>query len=420
MKNFPHQINDLPKFRAALSVFSDLSAARADLDDDATVGVAMARARIYTFRNRALSVQQALVQEQRKPPGSQGTRTFARDLRRFFVLAGLLVRSAAGRLAVSDLGRHLLSQEPGSDAAKQVWRAAVRRLALGEGHDVSHPYRVLLRLVAALPGIQAARLALALDAQDDTETEFGRILGLARARDWNSVLRRLGVSDHQARNAIKILPALARQVGDVREENGRYYLVGEAPAGRPRRRVRRLRGARRTAAMHRTVTPITIATSPIRSDRSLREEEYADPELSAELRHDRLTRHQELVRQVGAVLADEEYELHEDPYDALATHRERPSLLVEAKTLDGSPPDESAQVRAVIGQLFYYEHFEVPPDMRRTGLILVAIFERRPSEEHITLLESLHIVAIWRVDDSLEAAPWSRGQLQAIGLVRDA
>ena len=415
LKNFPHQVSNLQKLRAALSVFGIADAAGSDLDDDAVIGGAMARAGVYTFRNKALSVRQALVQERRKTSSRQGTRTVARDLRRFFALAGLLERGTTGKLAVASLGRHLLSLEPGSEAANHAWREALGRIALPEGNRISHPYLALLRLIAALPGIEARRLALALEAQDDTEREFARILGLARVGAWTSVLRALRVSKHMARNAIKILPAIAKQLGDVHEENGCYYPVAQDPAVRARRRRRRPQ-ARRVVSRHRTVTPATIATSPSRSDRSLKEEEYADPEVSAELRRDRLVRHQALVHQFGSLVAAQQYELHEDPYDLLATHPQRLSILAEAKTLDGSPADENAQVRAAIGQLFYYKGFDVPPAMRENGLLVVAVFEGRPSEEHIAFLESLEVVTTWRAGDAFDAAPWSRERLGMIGL----
>src|SRR4051794_8974784 len=107
MKNIPHQINDLPKLHATLRVFAELGARGADLSDDGIVGKEMARQGVYTFRDKNLSVDAALAIEARKPRGSQGTRTFARDLRRLFMLLNFIAARVDGSLTVTALGEEL-------------------------------------------------------------------------------------------------------------------------------------------------------------------------------------------------------------------------------------------------------------------------------------------------------------------------
>lgn len=51
MKNFPHQINQLPRLTNALGVFARLIEKKHDVDDDGVVGDSLARAGVYTFRN---------------------------------------------------------------------------------------------------------------------------------------------------------------------------------------------------------------------------------------------------------------------------------------------------------------------------------------------------------------------------------
>lgn len=51
MKNFPHQINQLPRLTNALGVYVRLIEKKHDVDDDEVAGDALARAGVYTFGN---------------------------------------------------------------------------------------------------------------------------------------------------------------------------------------------------------------------------------------------------------------------------------------------------------------------------------------------------------------------------------
>ena len=219
----------------------------------------MAREGVYAFRARNVNLDIALRREAGKPAGNQGTRTFARDLRRFFLLAGLLTRDHDGVLCVSSLGRQLVRREADARESMPVWRTAFGLVVLANNADgtLAHPYKILLRLVGERPGIQAAKLALALEARDDSEEEFARIRALAD-RPWDEVRLELGISEHQARNATKILPAIARQLDDLRADGDGYTLVARANVQRRVRRERR----RREQLGNRRVTPETIARAP--------------------------------------------------------------------------------------------------------------------------------------------------------------
>ena len=318
MYNFPHQINDLEKLKRALEVFDTLSTENADVDDDGVVGEAMARAGVYTFRDKTLTVDEALQQEFQKPAGQQGTRTFARDLRRFFVLSGLLARNPTTGLRVTALGQSILNATIGTPEATALWRAAMENVTLADADSgaVSRPYPTLLRLVRQFPGIESARLALALEARDESEAEFQRIAGLAQ-RDWDEVRDELGVSESHARNAVKILPAIARQLGDLRTDQNGNFPPPEAPAApriRPRPRPRPPQGAAAvppTPARNRRVNARTIARTPNFEERPADEADYQNPEATREARRERLTRHERLVQQVAQMLETAGYALYE-------------------------------------------------------------------------------------------------------------
>jgi len=308
---------------------------------------------------------------------------------------------------VTALGEELLRSPADSPAAASVWRSALQHLALTDSTDnTSHPYSILLRLVQARPGIDTPRLGLALEAIDDSEEEFRRILTLADEVDWAYALEVRGVSRHMQRNATKILPALARQLGDIVQSGGRNRLHAE--------RVVVPSVGRRP----RPVSPERIAPVPLPSGRVADVEDYADLALTAAQRLDRLRRHNRIVRWMAARLAATGYALYEDPFDTLATREQEASVLIEVKTLDGTGTDEIARVRGALAQLQYYERFAVADEQKVDGLVKVALFERPLTAEHAHFLEALQIVPAWfNADGELQTIPSSAERLAKLAIL---
>lgn len=90
MKNFPHQFNDLDKLFNALLAIKQLIEEEKALKDD-NFGELLTRNEIYTYRNKTLSIDEFLAQEETKPRASRGYLTVARDIRRLFQLLGFLI-----------------------------------------------------------------------------------------------------------------------------------------------------------------------------------------------------------------------------------------------------------------------------------------------------------------------------------------
>jgi hypothetical protein len=214
LKNFPHQINDLDKLTRALRVAHELINAGEEFDDDGVFGKALAHAGVYSFRNKALSVAENIAVESGKPLGNQGFRTAARDIRRFLSLADLIRPD----FTLTQRGRAILEATDVGSRNKE-WREAMLQLGLGN----SHPYSIMLRLVADRPGIESSKLLLALEAQDDGAKEYARILALSDLT-FSQIVAALHISEANARNAVKILPGIAEQTGDLIRNGTRMFL----------------------------------------------------------------------------------------------------------------------------------------------------------------------------------------------------
>ena len=209
MKNFPHQINDIPKLVKALGLYQELLTNGSDVSDDGVFGYAMARALIYTFRNQKdvspTAISARIEQEKQKIGQNQGARTAARDVRRFFELANFIDDKG-----VTQIGKNIIDagDKITDPVVQHLWHNAMLNITLGE----SHPYQVLLNIIRERPRISRDKLALALEAENDSAVELQRILQIADSQNWSGLI---DCSEAQRRNAVKILPAIAKQIGDI-------------------------------------------------------------------------------------------------------------------------------------------------------------------------------------------------------------
>src|SRR5919197_36850 len=81
---------------------------------------------------------------------------------------------------------------------------------VGDEGELSHPIRILLRLVADNEIVERQGAELALEARDDTHAEYRRISALVGLPEAERITQ-LGTTEYQFANARKILPAFAEQ-----------------------------------------------------------------------------------------------------------------------------------------------------------------------------------------------------------------
>jgi hypothetical protein len=381
VKNFPHQYNDFSKLRQTLEAIRDLGDAGRDVADDGVLGYELARRGIYTFRALEGPLEARIAAEQAKPIGRQGPRTAGREMPRTLAYLGWL--DADWRLTAT--GQAFLATTPGSEAERTAWQQAILDLTLEEERSVSHPVRILLRLVADHEVVARRGLELALEARDDSEAEYQRIRALL-ALSPNDRLRAIGVTKHQVANAVKILPSFAEQANLIHRASRQlpyrlteagHAALAEGIVARPVElrpeirapRRRRVRGAPRPASA-RSVAAGTAATPDEWSSLS-HEEQIA----ATRLRFERTARHQELLRQLIEALSQRDGERLEDPasFDLLdVPSGDGPLTLFELKTID---TDALTQTRLAVGQLLSYEHLVVRPRWPGRDVRRVAVFE---------------------------------------------
>lgn len=389
MKNLPHQINQLPGLNEAIRVFVGVVDGGQAVDDDGIVGDALARSGVYAFRkSQRATAKHLLVEEHRKPIGRQGTRTAARELRRFFRLLRFIGRNAEGVGTVSESARALLTLNSPADVPRmhEIWRQALLDLALEDQAGTSHPYRILLHLVAELPRLPKPYSALCLEAADDSADEFARILGIAALPNPRAAMIRIA-GKHPSANATKILPALAVQLGDIVDEAGYLTITGWVAdalfdPGRAARRESAIRNlVRRPFAPRRRST-----AGRRRSGSSGITIRRYDPDLIGA----RFNHHEDCLDRLSLLLPAQT-ERFEAIYDLLLVAADT-VLLVEAKTIRN---DERAQVRIAMGQLYYYEHFDVSPLYPNHEIKRLVLTDRPVTAEVCEFLTEHEIGAIW-------------------------
>lgn len=403
MKGFPNQVADLQKLASALKVVVELEAEGSDTRDDGVFGEALVRRGILGPREVNASVDEYITEQRAKPLPNQSFRASSRGLRELFRVLGL-IDTHGSNVEVTSYG-HEISSFAGrnsDDRALRIWRLLITDLAHDGGDgETSHPYQVLLRLVARKPGITRAKCALALEARNDSEGELNRILNLADLQE-DQIREQLDVTQSNWDNSKKILPSWAEQLGDVRKVGQRFYM-SDAPGSfdeQPEESSRPVQTQLRRLPGSSQVTSGTIAragTTENWDEADEPNEAPVDPEARTRRRarlRDRLRRHNLIVQKIAAQAERQEVVLYQNPFDCLVVGADE-VLLIEVKSLDGTESDEVERVRGALGQLLYYESFVAEPLAQGRRIRKVACFERRVSDEHITWLERSDIQVIW-------------------------
>lgn len=405
MKGFPNQISNVQKLADGLRVLKELADA-GQVADDSSFGEALLWAGVISPGRSGGDVRSYLSRMSRRAPSNQSHRTSARGVKEFFVRAGLAERTGDA-FTVSELGNALVSSlvRSDNDGFIQNWKRAMMNAVAEDDQGVSHPYRIMLRLLKERPGTPRALCALALEARNDSESEFERILGLRDLDDEEAIRNSIGATQSNWNNAKKILPSIAEQIGDVAKSGDSLFYVGEQIAAdhlapnRHRREEPRWGRARPTSA-----ESIAAWRGSDESDEGV-PLVWVSTSHGVQLRAERTERHNGIVRAfargvVGATA------FWEDPIDCLAQVG-GVALLAEVKTLDGSPSDERRQVRTAAGQLLYYEFFSMPEELTGEDFAVekLAVFESQPSAEHVDWLISLGIAPIWMIGGAFSTRP---------------
>lgn len=394
MKNFPHQFNNLIKLFNALGVARHLINTQTPLTDQ-NFGEQLTREGIYTYRDRTLSIDEFLVSERQKPASNRGYLTVSRDIRRFFELMGFITVFPDKTAKLSPAASQLL-QTDSEDIRKELWKGSLLQLGLeGTDGEVSHPYRILLKIVNTFPGIETPKLMLALEAENDSEEEFERIANLAQ-KSIGQIVEATGTSIAMAANAVKILPGIAEQLGDIERTNNRAYPLGQLIITEDEITTEE-QPARRARADFRETNSGGIARDPILKVVSSVSIDLAE---AIRIRQRRLAEHQEIVRQLALLHEEKNFQLFEGKFDCLAI--KGTAILYEVKTILESFTDEEKQTVKGVGQLKYYKYSIVQQQMGFSNIKEVLVFSHKPNNAMIEFCSAENIRVIWKDGDAFQ------------------
>lgn len=395
MKNFPHQFNDLEKLFNALAVARQLIIKQTPLSDE-NFGEQLTREGIYTYRNKSLSIDEFLAKEQEKPASNRGYLTVSRDIRRFFELLGFITVFHDKTAKLSPAANQLLLTKSENER-KEVWKNALLQLGLeGTDGEVSHPYRILLKLVNTFQGIETPKLMLALESENDSEEEFERISNLAQL-PIAQIIADTGTSQSMAANAVKILPGIAEQLGDIERVNSRAYPIGQLVITEDEITTEE-QPTRKAKATYRETDLEGIAKDPNLNAVTSVSIDLAE---AIRIRQKRLAEHQEIVRLLAELNARHGFKLYEGKFDCLAIKDDK-ALVYEVKTILPTASDEEKQTVKGVGQLKYYKFSIVHKEMGYTKIKELLVFSSKPDNGIIEFCSAENILVVWRTDDTFQ------------------
>ena len=396
MKNFPHQFNDLNKIFNALLAVRQLIDEETALKDE-NFGELLTRNQIYTYRDKSLSIDEFLALEEQKPKSNRGYLTVARDIRRLFELLGFLTVFDDKSGILSSQAVQLLAS-PNEEIKKELWKNSFSQLGLeGTDGEISHPYRILLKLVRDKPGIETKKLMLALESENDSLEEYERIVDLSEL-SLNEILEATGTSESMAKNAVKILPGIAEQLGDIERRGNFAFPVGNIVITEDEITTEIPSGATNQDGVpysqYRNVTSDTIAVDPVFNTSSSVTIDYTE---SIRIRQERLAEHQNIVRQLGLFCEQKGFDLYEGKFDCLSTMEET-ALVFEIKTILNSMSDQEKQTVKGVGQLKYYKFSIVNRQMEYEDIKEFLVYSQKPEVSLIEFCSVENIKVVWLED----------------------
>jgi hypothetical protein len=405
-KVFPHQINDLVKLRQALKIIDQLVKENQTIEDDEVLGYALFLSGLIRSRypsGRTLKEELEVIKA--KPKADQSPLTIARDLRRLFELFGL-IEQQDGRLQLSERGRKIADaprNAPLTDEEKKAWLEGLRRLRYPDDTMLFRPLRIMLEMLNH-GEMDSKLLAFALTVANESNDELKRILDTidrvkSRKSTFDKEIAAIELSEANARNNVKILPALAEQVAVIARSGG---IARITPLGRSVLfEITRKEAEPQTPAVARHKEPFFRTVT---NDEELRrnwkpapaESVDFDPKDEAERLaqlHERTDEHQEILIKLRKIYAEKDWTTGIGNFDLLSIKGEV-ALLHEIKTINAN---ERLQIIDAIGKLTYYGAFDVPSILKdsQTKVQKILVFSKRPDQAHIDFLKKLGIWILW-------------------------
>jgi len=398
MKNFPHQFNDIEKLFNALTVAKKLIDSNTPLTDE-NFGEQLTREEIYTYRDKTLSIDQFLEREKQKPKASWSYLTVSRDIRRLLELLGfIVVLDDSKNSRVTTAGKQLLTTTS-VEKATGLWKNALLQLALeGTDGEISHPYRILLKIVNSFPGIETQKLMLSLEAENDSEEEFERISALANL-SIAQIIKETRTSVAMAENAVKILPGIAEQLNDIERISNKAYPIGHVIVTEDEVSTEE----DFDAPTKERVTFKKVSSSDIAKDPTINIISSVSIDLSDAIktRQKRLAEHQEIVRLLAILNEKCGFNLFEGKFDCLGIKGDA-ALLYEVKTILESATDQEKQTVKGVGQLKFYKFSIVEKQMGLSDIREILVFSIKPDARIIDFCSAENIAVIWRDGNSFQ------------------
>jgi hypothetical protein len=411
MRNFPHQINQISKISESLRIASELLSRGDNIGADGVFGYAVLRRGIYNFRGLSAvsddALEEAIILEKRKPVQNQGPRTFARDLRRTLQLLNF-IRQDVSDYSITQLGENIIRlPDPPDVEATNIWIESLAGLTLEDSNNSNtrmHPAINMLRIILARPDIEKKWLAFAFDMGNDSDNELNRILQLLNL-DFDSALHIVGASEYTAANAVKIVPSLLQQIGLIAIDNGNCNITETGlrlinPDIEINDRTNREPRIRNSQSGFTIDNPDDV---PEHRSRIIRERTTEEQVHSAAILDERTSKHQELVRKIIEMLRNsedvEDVRITDYAFDILFTLPKRNEwILVEVKTLRG---DALIQGRNALGQLLFYEFFDVRPISNDAKVVRIAAFDNNPGKQVIDFLAANNTLCLVVSSDNI-------------------
>jgi hypothetical protein len=432
---FPHQFNDPVKLRQMLQTIDVLTRAGKLLTDE-NLGYKLFMDSLIKQRkpsNLPLGQQLEIIKRKAKP--DQSPLTTARDLKRLFLLLGFVDRGDGDRYWLTERGSKIVAISSNSSLTveeKKAWLEGLQQLVMRqEGNARSfHPLKAILELLSEEP-IDTKLLTFAFTVSDDTDVEIEKAKILvahasSSISSFNHQLDLYRISESNARDSVKILPALAEKLDLISRSGGIASITtyGRTLLDKYNRRstptTTPATPALATLTSVTTPTPVTpsvvtarrdpffrIVTSETEVRRNWTPEDTEEGEVEYDAKdeaerqnrlRERTDAHQETLAKLLQLFQGKNWRIGTGNFDMLSEKADV-ALLAEVKTIkQGDISDERLRIIDGVGKLLFYEAFDVPSLLsnNQARVQKIIVFSKKPnSQEHVDFLTAHEIWVIW-------------------------
>jgi len=402
MKNFPHAFSKLDHFEKSLKSIHQLIESKKEITTE-NIDKLLVSEKIYKHKDTN-DIDKKL---------NPDLKSASDALRTLKLLSLVTIKNNIGELSGDAI--QLISTYD-DEVKKEIWRNAFLNLELSkkyindnnvvENRD-SHPYFILLKLINDHKenGIETKKLSLALEAKDDSEEEYQRILKLSKL-SIEEICKECDITESKVRNGVKVFPSIAAELNHIEKKGKFSFLNGNVNLNTLKQQSKKkakinLDESKRTTPgdyLSETTSKGIAKTPNFTKDKN---DSMVNKKDAIEKTEKRTIIHHEKVTSLAEFFEKNGFKLYYGRPDIIAI-KDDVTFLIETKSILDSIEDQEDKTVSAMGQLLNYSFLYMHKKLKRYPFTKVIHYTQKPLNHIFELCEYNNILVLWNDGDDIK------------------